>query len=219
MPIRRLIAVILLAPLVLAGCQTLRSAPQGFDEKAVMFGKPTAAELAHVRATLVENATERGMTPAQAANGFSRLGWERLVARKYDDAMPYLNRAWALDPQNATAIAGLAMVRKYRDGDVKNALADLRKAIQIRPDDPALRIHYGRLLADERRDDDAIAAFLQALTLDPRTPNAHLALAILYQRKGDYRKALDHARIGHRLGEIPDPLWVRALEEKVAEDS
>lgn len=219
MPYRRVIAALLFAPLLLAGCQTFGSAPRGFDEKAIRFGKPTAAEMDEVRTALNQNATERGMSPAQAANAFSRLGWERIVARRYDEAMPYLNRAWALAPDNPTVIAGLAMVRKYRDRDADAAIAELRQAITLRPDDPALRMHFGRMLADEGEDDAAIAAFLQALTLDPKTPNAHLALALLYQRKGDYRQALAHARIGHRTGEIPDPLWIRALEEKLAEES
>jgi lipopolysaccharide biosynthesis regulator YciM len=80
-------------------------------------------------------------------------------------------------------------------------------------------MNLGQLLADERRDREAIAAFQQALLLDPDTPNVHLALSLLFQRTGEYRKALDHARISHSRGEIPDPLRIRALEERVAEES
>tara|TARA_R110002110_G_scaffold295616_2_gene509636 strand:- start:475 stop:1119 length:645 start_codon:yes stop_codon:yes gene_type:complete len=201
--------------LLLAGCQTTST---GFDDRAVRLGAPSEAELKAFTGQVAANAAERGLTSQQAANAFARLGWERLLTRKYDEATSLLNRAWALDPENPTIAAGFALIRHYRDNQPKLARQELVAAINHQPNDPALRMHYGRLLADLREDEKAVIAFQQALVLDAKVPNVHLALSILYRRMGDYRKALDHARIGHARGEIPDPLWIKALEDRIAED-
>ncbi|MEQ8709190.1 MAG: tetratricopeptide repeat protein [Rhodospirillales bacterium] len=201
--------------LLLTGCQT---ASNGFDDRAVRLGTPADAELKAFTAQLSANARERGLTDRQAAMAFARLGWERLLTRNYDEAASLLNRAWALDPDSPTVAAGFALIRHYRDDEPKIARQELVAAINRQPNDPALRMHYGRLLADLGEDGKALVAFQQALVLDAETPNVHLALSILYRRMGNYHKALDHARIGHARGEIPDPLWIKALEDRIAED-
>ena len=208
--------LLIVCALLLAGCQTTTS--NGFDDRAVRLGAPGDAELKAFTGQVVANAAERGLTSQQAADAFARLGWERLLIRKYDEATSLLNRAWVLDPDSPTIAAGFALIRHYRDDQPKLARQELVAAINRQPNDPALRMHYGRLLADQREDEKAVVAFQQALVLDAEVPNVHLALSILYRRMGDYRKALDHARIGHARGEIPDPLWIRALEDRIAED-
>jgi tetratricopeptide (TPR) repeat protein len=214
------IASILAFVLLLSACQTTGSRSTGsLDDQAIRLGNPSQAELQAFTNQLAANAAERGLGPQQASVAFSRLAWERLAARRYDEAAPFLNRAWALDPANATVAAGFAMLLYYRDGEPEAAVAEMQRAIALHPNDPGLRMNLGQLLADERRDREAIAAFQQALLLDPDTPNVHLALSLLFQRTGEYRKALDHARISHSRGEIPDPLRIRALEERVAEES
>ena len=128
--------------LLLAGCQTTST---GFDDHAVRLGAPSEAELKAFTGQVAANAAERGLTSQQAANAFARLGWERLLTRKYDEATSLLNRAWALDPENPTIAAGFALIRHYRDNQPKLARQELVAAINHQPNDPALRMHYGRM--------------------------------------------------------------------------
>ena len=50
----------------------------------------------------------------------------------------------------------------------------------------------GNVLDELQRPDESIAAYRQAVALSPRYADAHYNLALAYERKGEFRKALRH---------------------------
>lgn len=54
----------------------------------------------------------------------------------------------------------------------------------------------GRTLADEGDFEGAVAAFEEALRVDPRNVEAHISLATIYMNTEDYDKAIEHAQAG-----------------------
>jgi tetratricopeptide (TPR) repeat protein len=58
--------------------------------------------------------------------------------------------------------------------------------------EPLLSFNLGVLLEDLNRDSDAIAAYREALALDPQLTDAHFNLARLYEKAGDAKSSLRH---------------------------
>jgi Tfp pilus assembly protein PilF len=67
------------------------------------------------------------------------------------------------------AYAGVANTKTGADrtADLQKAIDAYNKAIEIKPDDPALRNNYGRLLAQAGKPQDAQAEMAKAAQLDP----------------------------------------------------
>jgi len=58
--------------------------------------------------------------------------------------------------------------------------------------EPLLRFNLAVLLEDLDREGDAIAAYREALALDPLLADAHFNLARLYERARDFKASLRH---------------------------
>ena len=76
---------------------------------------------------------------------------------------------------------------------IEDAIGALRKALDLRSDDPDLYSFLGSLLEQQGSLRDAIAAWLKAVELGMDGPGAYRKLAILYGRQGKYDKALKWA--------------------------
>ena len=93
-------------------------------------------------------------------------------------------------------------------GDSATARDELRAAAEADPQVPALWVALGRVHAAALDDAAAESAFLEALGVDERYFDAHLELALLYERRGDstdVRAAIAQALAIH-------PVSPRALE-------
>ncbi len=60
----------------------------------------------------------------------------------------------------------------------------LERVVALRPDDAQTRYRLGRALQNQKRFTESIAAFRQALRLDPNFAEAHLALGVSYDNSG-----------------------------------
>jgi len=60
-----------------------------------------------------------------------------------------------------------------QQGDTNGALADFRKVVELRPDFPMGRYHYGMALEQSGRADEAITQLREAVRLRPEYPPAH----------------------------------------------
>jgi tetratricopeptide (TPR) repeat protein len=74
-----------------------------------------------------------------------------------------------------------------------------REALRACEPDPTLFFNLAVLLEDTSRDEEAVEAYLQALTLDPDFADAHFNLARLYEALGKPRHAIRHLGIYRRL--------------------
>jgi tetratricopeptide (TPR) repeat protein len=108
---------------------------------------------------------------------------------KFADAESEYKQAVALDP-SSDAVTGLANIY-MRGRRLPEAKEYLRKLIAAHPDQAAAHIQLGQILADEGKNDDAIAELQTGLKLAPKDLAAQRDLADLYfaSKKNDQAEA------------------------------
>jgi protein O-mannosyl-transferase len=84
---------------------------------------------------------------------------------------------------------GLAL---YNTGRTDEALADYRKALEIKPDFAAAHFNLGCLLADRGRTDEAINEYRKALEIKPDFAEARINLGCLLEKTGRADEAIAH---------------------------
>jgi serine/threonine protein kinase/tetratricopeptide (TPR) repeat protein len=107
------------------------------------------------------------------------------------EAMPKakeaVQRALALDGSLAEAHVALAEVYWWGDWNFPAAEQELKRAIQLSPNDPMIYIEYGNFLARLGRSDEAMAMADRALQLDSISPfvNGNLASILYFTHQPD----------------------------------
>ncbi len=96
----------------------------------------------------------------------------------------------------------------FEDGKIKDAEAPYRKAVELKPNAPLLRILLGQTLEsedDKAKLDDAIANLRRSLDVENDNPDAWQFLARAYDQKGDAGMArLATAEQNYALGQLRD---------------
>jgi tetratricopeptide (TPR) repeat protein len=114
-------------------------------------------------------------SPGSAAEQVYFAGVEHLRGRRYREAVQAFRQAASLAPQEASyrGALGWAIFRQApADIDaIQAGLVELRRAVQMDPDDPWVRVSLGRFFAETGYPDDAIAEFEVALRLNPGLPD------------------------------------------------
>lgn len=90
-------------------------------------------------------------------------------------------------------------------GDTTAAITELGLAVEIEPDDPALRLYNGYVLRLARRYTEAVAELDVAIRLDPYYAPPHVQLALVAQAEGNSAAAADHYRRFLALAARRDP--------------
>jgi tetratricopeptide (TPR) repeat protein len=163
---------------------------------------------------------ERGLTPEQKAalekqtkeraaqlqknkalNDAFNVGREAMNNKQWDVAVQSLQKATELDPNQhvvwanlADAYAGAASAKTGQEQtDLYNKGIDaFKKAIELKPDDPAYLNNYGLMLARAKRGPEAQEQLTKAAQLDP--PNAgkyYYNLGAILQNTGQYEAAIE----------------------------
>ena len=129
-------------------------------------------------------------------------GWTEFPAQALQKAYDLAQKALSLDESHAGAHALLGNIYIYR-GQHEHALRELRRAIQLNPND-ALSLRYlGMIMLWSGRPDDAIEAYETTLRYDPRpSPGTHMNLGLGYYLKGRYDAAI--SRIERGVAQYPD---------------
>jgi tetratricopeptide (TPR) repeat protein len=84
---------------------------------------------------------------------------------------------------------------RERQGRLDEALQFYRKAVERQPNFPLAHFHIGRILANQKKYDEAISHFLKTLSPeDDSTPAYLYALAAAYARAGNKESALTYGR-------------------------
>jgi len=129
-------------------------------------------------------------------------GWTEFPGQALQKAYDLAQKALSLDESHAGAHALLGNIYIYR-GQHEHALRELRRAIQLNPND-ALSLRYlGMIMLWSGRPDDAIEAYETTLRYDPRpSPGTHMNLGLGYYLKGRYDAAI--SRIERGVAQYPD---------------
>ncbi|HIE33033.1 MAG TPA: tetratricopeptide repeat protein, partial [Thermodesulfobacteriaceae bacterium] len=142
-----------------------------------LLGDNDEAERLYRRALAIapQNSTAlRGLANLYAKNDRLDAAFALLDSRK----LP-LGDSWA------TLQASLLHQRadqQHHGGDTGMAIATLRRAINLEPDNPWLRFDLARLLLGEQEEQQAIELFEQGLELAPQDPQMRYAYALLLSR-------------------------------------
>ena len=93
------------------------------------------------------------------------------------------------------------MLKRFSLGDDAGAQADLKKATEIAPRDPAPLIHMGDLLTALKQFDAATKSYSEALALDPSASQALAGLVNIDLERKEPAQAL--RRVQEQLGREP----------------
>jgi protein O-GlcNAc transferase len=106
----------------------------------------------------------------------------------------HLTAASELTDNNAEVLKMLGgMLLKYgTDDDVPKARESLKKANELKPNDPEILMNFGYTLYLANMFNEAITLLKRAIELQPIYPEAHYNIALAYSRTGDYKLARQH---------------------------
>jgi type IV pilus biogenesis/stability protein PilW len=133
--------------------------------------------------TPIKSPRERAQILIEASNG-------SLMEGDPIGALQYLERAEELDPKYPPIFHAKALAYAYRR-DFTSALREMKKSVDLDPENPYALNTYGKFLLDAGRLDEAQAP-LQKAGDNPvfrESFKANTNLGILYYRKGDFAHA------------------------------
>ena len=123
------------------------------------------------------------------------LGADLLAQGQADDALNYLEQAYRLDAESVPVCINLGGAY-VMCGRHKKAIPFLESARDAEPGNAMIWINLGAaylgnpILATAEQQSRAIAAFEQALQIDPAAPNVHYNLGLIFVDRGDRDLAL-----------------------------
>ena len=141
------------------------------------------------------------------------LGEIELSLGRFQEALPHLEaaavrRSYDTTTHNALARTLRALGRTDEAqphfdyvSEAEEPLSRMERQLRVvveRPADPELRYEIGVILLNYGSPDDGAKWLRTVLQLEPDHVGAHQALAVYCQTRGDWRKAFDHRRSGHR---------------------
>ncbi len=117
-------------------------------------------------------------------------GLEAYIAKKYEEAVPYFRRAAGLYPKSDIANNALEyMARSYSQlGDQSSAIKTYQQSLRQDPSQSGVYLALGNTLVVADRLDEAVAAYEQAVKLDPSAANRY-SLGQGYLAVGRYDEA------------------------------
>lgn len=132
------------------------------------------------------------------------VGFGMALAKQYklDAADDQFTKALAMDPHNAMAHAGKAMVIfnrlssssqtviKNKEAMLKQAEAEVKQGLNIDPGMPEAHYSLGMIYKEQGRVDDSIKEFQEATHIDPKFSEAFSGLGIAQLQKDDVTGAI-----------------------------
>jgi tetratricopeptide (TPR) repeat protein len=112
---------------------------------------------------------------------------------RYDESIEQCREALALDPASPQAYCALGYVLQKK-GDLKGAVENLTRALQIDPDLHEGRIVLARTYMLLKRDDDALAQLREVIRAQPKTAWAHAMIGSLLLDEKNPGEAIPHLR-------------------------
>ncbi len=180
----------------------LDSAQQYFD---LALQKDPKYAAAHAGIALVWIGRQQlGMTPPSEAAPKAREAAQRAIM---------------LEDSIAETHYVLALLKAWTDWDWAGAESEFRRAIEINPGFPDVRIYYAHLLAILGRMPEAIEQGERAVQLDPYNALLHGLFAVVLTMAGRSDEAIAQARLGQKMNpnEIfsAQVLWIEYEKEKM----
>ena len=136
---------------------------------------------------------ERERESRELVNRGARL----LSAGRANEAIPVLERAFDLEPDDVSAAINLGGAYVMA-GKQRLAVPILEKARNMEPDNAMIWVNLGAAYLDRpphmtrEGEEKAIQAFERALELNPGATSVSYNLGLIYKDRGQFEKALEH---------------------------
>ncbi len=152
---------------------------------------------------------------------FLKRGKELLESGNIEEAVRYLDKAYANDPDNDKIlnILGLAY---FKSGRLENAYQIYRKLINKNPDNPTLRLNIGVLLFKKKEYSLALEELVMAEKLDPSNTKINYYKGVCYEQEKDYNSALAEykkSKSEKNIEKMEEKLRTRKSKFKIKDDS
>ena len=126
-------------------------------------------------------------SPDDAA-ALNARGYELSKLGRFEEGVPMLERALALQPRNADFLASLGTIH-YVLGDLAAAIGTLERAIEIAPNVAEVHSNLAMALRDAGDPDRALSAVRRAIDLGPDLAAARLNYAMILLALGRFEEA------------------------------
>lgn len=130
-------------------------------------------------------------------------------------ARDWFGKALAADSSFVLAFRNRATMNIFLQA-YPDAIKDLKKAIQLKADDPMIFFYLGVAYADQGQTVSAIQAFEQALHYDTQLSFAFEELGNLYKQQKDYDLAIQHYRKAQKVNPLPSTLYLGLMDYRIA---
>jgi len=121
------------------------------------------------------------LTQAQI-DGFASLGYNFYQQGKFEEAKRMFEGLAVIEPDSFYGYAGLgALALAKEPPDLDSALTNLRKAVELNPNEASIHANLGEALLRQAKLQEAVAEFHKAIELDPEKKDggANRARAII----------------------------------------
>lgn len=151
------------------------------------------------------------------------LGNLRFQQGRYAEAIPPFEQALRLDPDDEQTRRVLATTHfniansLWRQANRDEAVREYRAAIRYRPEDAGFERALGMVLLEQGRHEEAAAALVRSVELDPTNADTHGVLAIARFRLGDDAGAWREVRASRSRGGSPAPWLLTELSRRTPE--
>jgi tetratricopeptide (TPR) repeat protein len=131
------------------------------------------------------------IAPEQSEWVNGRLGFIKLEASAYEDAVHYFTEIIVANPANAYAYANrsYAYIKLHK---LEQALVDIEEALRLTPDEPYAYNNRGVIRFQTGDNQGAEADYRRTLEIDPDFPNSYVGLGCLAFIREEYQTALEH---------------------------
>ncbi len=134
------------------------------------------------------------MSSTTAVSGLSVWFWRQIatwaaIFKRVDLAIEFWSRIHAARPNDAAVLSTLAHLHAEKGG-TSEAIALLRRSVELNPDHAATWFNLGFLLQGDQAHEQAIEAFDRAITLDAKLDRAHYGKALSLIKLGRLEESI-----------------------------
>lgn len=144
------------------------------------------------------------------AKAHQRLGAVLASMDQYDTAILECKQSMKLDPKGHLPHVILGQIYANQ-GKMPEAAREFERAVALKPDSFRSWMDLGLANAKLNKIDDAIKAYTKASELKDKDPMPHMNLGVLFDSKGDFKKAIDEGNLAVKLDGSKNPLILMNL--------